>query len=177
MAAFLLLVLALGGSVVVADLVRENLAAGEVTVFHQAVTSYPEGWLLAMAAGLGFVVALLLVASVSSTKGRARRGQRRRPRRGPQAQVVEPKPDQDRLLDEFFGPDASLRHVARPARPARPAHLRGVRREGQVGRDQRRDAPRRVEYHPEPLHVEARRAAGQRDDTDLPFPARDGRRW
>ena len=62
----------------VADLVWENTAAGQITVFQHIVVGYPEGWLLAIAAGLGFVVALVLVASVNSTKRRrARRKQLR----------------------------------------------------------------------------------------------------
>jgi hypothetical protein len=43
--------------------------AAEVTVFGQPVIGYSQGWLLAMAALLGFVVAELLVASVGATKG------------------------------------------------------------------------------------------------------------
>ena len=64
MAAFFLFVLAVAGGVVVADLVWENTTAGQITVFHHTVSGYPEGWLLAIAAGLGSVVALLLVATV-----------------------------------------------------------------------------------------------------------------
>ena len=90
MAAFVLFVLAVAGGVVVADLVRENPTAGQVTVFGQTVGGYPEGWLLAIAAGLGFVAALL-VASVNSTKGRrARRKQLRGLRQGLEDQVVAP---------------------------------------------------------------------------------------
>src|SRR5438046_8081741 len=73
MAAFVLFVVAVAGAVVVADLAWENPTAGQLTVFHHTVSGYPEGWLLAIAAGLGFVVALLLVASVNSTKRRRAR--------------------------------------------------------------------------------------------------------
>jgi hypothetical protein len=41
----------------------ENPTAGQLTVFHHTISGYPEGWLLAIAAGLGFVAALLLVTS------------------------------------------------------------------------------------------------------------------
>jgi hypothetical protein len=74
MAAFFLL-LALIGAALVGDLVWENSTAGEVTVLDRTVAGYPQGWLLAAAAVIGFVVALLLVASVRSTK--ARRDRRR----------------------------------------------------------------------------------------------------
>jgi uncharacterized integral membrane protein len=72
MAAFFLL-LALIGAALVGDLIWENTAAGEVTVLDRTVAAYPQGWLLAAAAAIGFVVALLLVASVSSTRARLRR--------------------------------------------------------------------------------------------------------
>jgi nitric oxide reductase large subunit len=73
MVAFFLFVLAVAGGVVVGNLVWENTTAAEITVFGQPVTGYSQGWLLAMAATLGFVVALLLVASVGVTKGRRER--------------------------------------------------------------------------------------------------------
>jgi hypothetical protein len=63
MAAFVLFVLAVAGAAVVADLAWENPTAGQLTVFHHTISGYPEGWLLAIAAGLGFVAALLLVTS------------------------------------------------------------------------------------------------------------------
>ena len=74
MAAFFLLLAMIGGALV-GDLVWENTTAGEATVLGRTAVSYPQGWLLAGAAALGFAVALLLVASVSSTK--ARRNRRR----------------------------------------------------------------------------------------------------
>ena len=121
MAAFVLFALAVAGGVVVADLVLENTAAGQVTVFHHIVAGYPEGWLLAVAAGLGFVVALVLVASVNSTKRRrARRKQLGGLRRGLEDQVVAPEPDHARLLDAFFGSEEPSRHLGGPARLADP---------------------------------------------------------
>ena len=44
----------------------ENPPAAEVTVFGQPVIGYSQGWLLAMAAMLGSVVAVLLVPSVGT---------------------------------------------------------------------------------------------------------------
>jgi hypothetical protein len=121
MAAFVLFALAVAGGLAVADLVWENPTAGQVTVFGQTVGGYPEGWLLAIAAGLGFVVALLLVASVNSTKGRrARRKQLRGLQRGLEDQVAAAEPEQARLLDAFFGPEEPSRHLGGPARPADP---------------------------------------------------------
>jgi hypothetical protein len=204
MAAFLLFVLAVAGGVTVADLVRENTDAGQITVFHHTLSGYPVGWLLAIAAGLGLLVGLLLVASVNSTKGRrARRKQLGRLRRGLEHQAVAPKPDQTRLLDEFFGPEEPNRQLGGPPGPAnvddhqrwdtpqpiqhpaepryrqvRSAHVRGE--EGPRGRAEE-DAPRwvtgeRVEYPPEPLYEQARRAAGLSQDWDLPVAANQRRR-
>jgi hypothetical protein len=174
MAAFLLFVLAVAGGVTVADLVWENTAAGEIMVFHHTVSGYPEGWLLAIAAGLGCVVALLLVASVNSTKGRrARRKQLRRLRRGLEHQAVAPKPDHARLLDEFFGPDEPSRH---PGGPAWPADLRGEDREGRAEDDRRWVTGERVQYPAEPLYEQTRRAAGLSGDWDLSVAASQGRR-
>jgi hypothetical protein len=106
MAAFFLFVLAVAGGVVVGDLVWENTTAAEVTVLGQPVTGYSQGWLLAMAAMLGFVVALLLVASVGATKGRReRRRQLRRLRRDRRHHRAEPAGGDTGVLDQWFGRD------------------------------------------------------------------------
>jgi hypothetical protein len=106
MAALLLFVLAVAGGVVVGDLVWENTTAAEVTVFGQPVTGYSQGWLLAVAAMLGFVVALLLVASVGATKGRReRRRQLRRLRRDRRQHRAEPEAQYTSVLDQWFGRD------------------------------------------------------------------------
>ena len=131
MAAFLFLLALIGGALV-GDLVWENTGAGEATVLGRTVDGYPQGWLLAAAAGLGFVVALLLVASVSSTKARrARRRELRSLRRHPQHRHVEPEGDA-RWLDEHFE-----RHTgtadAHPARPRQSEPLyEQTRRERQL---------------------------------------------
>jgi hypothetical protein len=164
MATFLLLVLAVGGGVVVADLIRENPVAGQVTVFDHTLTGYSDGWLLAAAAALGFAVAMLLVASSTSMRARAHRRQLRRPARGPEYQVVAPEPDHDRLLDEFFGTDDPPRHLARP----RPGQLYDDRREGHASHSWRRDAAARAIHHPEPRYGQAWQ--------DRPAPARDEHR-
>jgi hypothetical protein len=116
MAAFFFLLALIGGALI-GDLVWENTGAGEATVLGRTVDSYPQGWLLSAAAALGFVVALLLVASVSSTKARrARRRQLRAMNREPQHRDVEPEGEYARWLDESFGP----RTVAADADPSLP---------------------------------------------------------
>jgi hypothetical protein len=105
MAALFLFVVAVAGGVVVGDLVWENATAAEVTVFGQPVTGYSQGWLLAMAATLGFVVAVLLVGSVGATKGRReRRRQLRRLRRDRRQHRAEPEAQYTSVLDQWFGP-------------------------------------------------------------------------
>ena len=203
MAAFVLFVVAVAGGGVVADLVWENPTAGQITLFHHTVGGSPEGWLLAFVAGLGFVVALLLVASINSTKGRrARHKQLRGLRHGLEDQAVAPEPNHARLLDALFGPEEPSRHPGGPARPAdlrgerpetraddhqpvvtpqpiqhpteplyqqvRSAHLPEGGREGRAEDDPRWVTGERVEYPPEPLYEQAMRAAGLRQDWDLP---------
>jgi hypothetical protein len=174
MAAFVLFVLAVTGAAVMADLVWENTAAGQVTVFHQTVGGYPEGWLLAIAAGLGFVVALLLVASVNSTKRRrARRQQLRRLRQGLMDQVAASEPDHTRLLDAFFGPEEPSGHLDGPARPV---DLPGERPESRADDHQRWVTPQPNQHPAEPLYEQARRAAGLHQDWDRSVAASQGRR-
>ena len=56
--AALFLLLAVLGAIVVGDLVFENTAVGAITVLNHPITGYSDGALLAMAAGLGFLVGL-----------------------------------------------------------------------------------------------------------------------
>jgi hypothetical protein len=173
MAAFLLFVLAVAGGVVVANLVWENTTVGQITVFDHSVSGYPEGWLLAIAAGLGFVVALLLVASVNSTKGRrARRKQLGRLRRGLGHQAVAPKPDHARLLDEFFGPAEPSRDLGGVARPA-DRRIEGPER--RADDHQRWVTPQPIQHPTEPLYQQTRSAHVR--DEDQGGPAEDDRRW
>jgi|SRR5215218_140020 hypothetical protein len=124
MAALFLLLLAVTGGVLIAELVVENPTADQITLFHHTLTGYSEGWLLAIAAGLGALITLLLVASLNATKGRrVRRGQLRRRRRGLEHQMGAPEPDHARLLDEFFGPEQPSRHPAGPGKLAGPRSL------------------------------------------------------
>lgn len=103
MAVFFLLLAILGGALV-GDLVWENTSLGEATMLDRTVVSYPQGWLLAAAAALGFAVALLLVASVSSTKARRnRRRQLRSMKYRLDGEGVETELEHASWLDESFG--------------------------------------------------------------------------
>jgi hypothetical protein len=118
MAAFFLLLAIVGGALV-GDLVWENTDAGEVTVLDRTLVSHPQGWLLAGAAALGFAIALLLVASVSSTKGRRdRRRQLRSLRHQPQREGIEPEQEYASWLDESFGRDQTADDPRRHRPPA-----------------------------------------------------------
>jgi hypothetical protein len=114
--AALLLLLAMIGGALVGDLVWENTTDGEVTMLDRTVAGYPQGWLLAAAAAVGFVTALLLVASVSSTKGRRnRRRQLRDMKRDRQDPSFEP--DYAGWLDDRF--DDRRETAAGADRPSR----------------------------------------------------------
>ena len=135
MAAFFFLLAIIGGALV-GDLVWENTITGEATVLGRTVTDYPQGWLLSAAAALGFVVALLLVASVSSTKARRdRRRQFRAMKRDRQHEGIELEGEYANWLDESFG-----------------------RREGAT------DAGPSLKPQSEPLYEQTRRAVGPHDD-------------
>ena len=121
MALFLLLLALLGGAVV-GDLIWENTAAGEVTVLDRTLVSYPQGWLLAAAAGIGFVTALLLVASVSSTKARRNR---RRQLRSMKRDLQDPgfEPDPADWLEERLDTHGTAAGADRPSqRQAEPLY-------------------------------------------------------
>ena len=135
MAAFFFLLLAIIGGVVVGDLVWENTGAGEVTVFDRTVAGYPQGWLLAAAAALGFLVGLLLVASLGSTKRRrARRRQLRSMKRDLEDQAFEQ--DHASWLDEHVDREDTAAGTGPPLRrhpeplyeQTRPSHLHDDRR-------------------------------------------------
>ena len=173
MAAFVLFV-AVAGAAVVADLAWENPTAGQLTVFHHTVSGYPEGWLLAIAAGLGFVVALVLVTSVNSTKGRrARRKQLVRLRPGLEDHMVAPEPDHARLLDAFFGPEVPSRHLGGPARPV--DLLGGERPESRTGDDQRWLILEPIQHPTEPLYQQTKSANVREEGRE--GRAEDDQRW
>ena len=154
MAVFLFLVAILCG-VLVGDLVVENPGAGEVVVFNQPVNGYSQGWLLAMAAALGVVVALFLVASVNSTsRRRARRKQLRTISSGRHREVAEPQRHQASLLDEWFGRQQS---VGALGEPARPSDLGGGRRADRATDRHITLMAKPTEHHPGSFHERTRR--------------------
>ena len=116
MAVFFFLLAIIGGALV-GDLLWENTTAGDVTVLGRTVVDYPQGWLLAAAAALGFVVGLLLVASANSTKARReRRRQLRSLKRRPQPEGVEPELEHASWLDESYGRQETAADAGEPPR-------------------------------------------------------------
>jgi hypothetical protein len=159
MAMFLFLVAAIGG-VVVADLVLENPTRGQATVFTQPVGGHSQGVLLAMAAALGFVVALLLVASLAWTWRRARRRQLRAISANGHGQAA-PQGEQPGLLDEWFGRHVTVAELAQPPPP--------TDREGREDRTQDRPStvvPLPSQHQPGSLHQPTGRAAHRRNHPD-----------
>ena len=116
----------------------------------------PQGWLLAAAAALGFLVALLLAASLRV--GRARRDRRKRrrdPRDGIEDYVFELNPRHAGQRDERPGPRATVSYLREPDR-----HLR--------------EPDRPAEDEPEPLFEQSRRAARLRGHPDRYLPPGTG---
>jgi hypothetical protein len=105
------------GRVVVGDLALENPSAGEVTVVSQPVSGSRQGMLLAMAATLGAAVALLLVASMASTRAQpVRRKKLRTINAGRQRQGAAPAREQAGLLDAWFGRHLPVGDLGQPVR-------------------------------------------------------------
>jgi hypothetical protein len=161
--AALLLLLAIIGGIVVGDLVLENTTVGDVTMLHYTITGYSEGLLLAMAAALGFVLGLLVVVSVSTTRTRrARRKQRRTAGRALHSRMAELERENARLREEL----ARDERVGHLGELASPADLGSTSRAGAMA-DHRVTAQsdQLVERSSEPLYEEARRAARLRGDS------------
>jgi len=159
--AVLLLLVAIVGAVLVGDLVVENSAAGDVSVWHYLITGYSEGQLLVMAVALGFVVDLLVVGSVSMRRTRrARRRQLRTAERDLTAQLAGLERDNASLREELAHCDPPVRRLGAAARPAdlgTAAAAPSAERRARV-----RAAP--ADRHPEPVYEEAKRAARLRSD-------------
>jgi hypothetical protein len=108
--AVLFLLLAIVGCVVVGNLVLENPGPADVTVFNQPINGYPQGVLLAVAAGLGFLVGLLAVGSVGLRRSRReRRRELRTAERELGEELSELENENARLRDELSRRDRAAR--------------------------------------------------------------------
>jgi hypothetical protein len=117
--AALLLVLALLVGVVVGDLVLENPTIDEASLFGHTITGYPQGWPLAAAAALGFLMALLLAASRRASRARrARRKQLRDPGAAGDSNVVKLDREDTNHRDPPSGPTQPVSGLREPDWPA-----------------------------------------------------------
>src|SRR5215207_9108781 len=108
--AALLLLLAILGASVVADLVVENSGTGVITVLHHPITGDREGLLLAMAAALGLVIGLLAIGSLSLRRTRRARCQQLRVAdRELPGQLGQLEGENTRLREELARRDAATR--------------------------------------------------------------------
>jgi hypothetical protein len=154
--AILLFLLAIAGGVLVGDLVLENTAAGSVTVLDRTFTGYTEGQLLAVVAALGFVVGVLVVASVSLRRTRrARRRELRTAERELTAQLTELERENLSLRKQLAHRDPSSR---RRDAGGMPADLVTGLTASAGERPPRSPAPPADPRH-EPVYEEARRVA------------------
>ena len=153
--AVLLFLLAIAGGVLVGAIILENTAAASVTVLDRSFTGFSQGQLLAVVAGLGFVVGVLVIGSLSLRRARrVRRRELRRAEHDLTADVAELERENRSLRDELARRASSSRRPGMGAMPPDRATDATVS-EG----ERRRAAPDRVpsDRHPEPVYEQARR--------------------
>jgi hypothetical protein len=96
---FLLLAVAVG--VVIGDVVVANTGANSVALFDQTITGFTQGQLMVIAAGAGFLFALLLFLAWGSSKSRRlRRRERREVHRDMEGRIGELERENADLRDE-----------------------------------------------------------------------------
>jgi type II secretory pathway pseudopilin PulG len=118
--AVLFLLLAVLSGVVIGDAVLENSAAGTVTLFDRSFSQLSNGELLAVFAGLGFLLAVFLFLAFGSSRSRrARRRELRSARRDAESRVDELEHENARLRDELAGRVGRLGHDERTV-PTQP---------------------------------------------------------
>ena len=160
--AVLLFLLAIAGGVLVGDLVLENTAAGSVTVLDRSFTGYSQGQLLAVVAGLGFMVGVLAVGSVCLRRARrVRRRELRTAERELTAEVAELERENKSLRNEL-----ARRAQRRPGAGAMPADLAPGSMSAGERPARAYSAP--ADRHPEPVYEEARRVARLRGSDQDP---------
>jgi uncharacterized protein YceH (UPF0502 family) len=100
--AALFLVLAVVGAVLVGDAVLANTSASSVSLFNHSIAGFTQGQLLVIAAGLGLLDALLLVAAWSwSGARRAKRREQRAAQRELEGKIAELERENANLRQEL----------------------------------------------------------------------------
>jgi hypothetical protein len=160
--AALLLLLAIIGARVVADLVVESTGTGAITVLGRPVTGDRDGLLLAMTAALGLMIGLLVFGSLSLRQTRrARRRQLRSAERELRGQLLKLQDENTRLREELVRRHSAARRVAGVAAAA------GLEPPAAAGTA----PPPLADHQPEPIDAEARRVARLRSSFELPLPS------
>jgi uncharacterized membrane protein YccC len=150
--AALLLLLAIAGTALVADLVLENTGTGALTVLHHPIPGYSHGLLLAMAAALGLVIGLLVVGSLSMRRTRrARRKRLRQAEHELRSQLLKLHRENTRLRDELAHRDSAARRLVGVAAAADLDPPAAARRTPPPMADR--------EVEPIPIYEETRRVA------------------
>jgi uncharacterized membrane protein YciS (DUF1049 family) len=155
--AVLLFLLAIAGGALVGALTLQNTGAASVTVLDRSFIGFSQGQLLAVVAGLGFVVGVLVVGSLSLRRARrVRRRELRKAEHDLTADVAELEHENRSLRDELARRASSSRRPAMGAMPPDRAAGATV-----SGGERRRAAPDPVpsDRHPEPVYEQARRVA------------------
>jgi uncharacterized membrane protein YciS (DUF1049 family) len=167
--ALLLLLLAVVGGILVGDLGLENPAPGAVTVLQHPISGYSQGQLLAMVAGLGFVVGLLVVGAASLRRTRReRRRQLRTAEHELTAQLAKLERENASLRQELAHRDRPVRRSDEAASLPEAARLGefGSAWTASVAEGQAMVLPLPVGGPAEPVYEQARRAARLRSDLD-----------
>jgi hypothetical protein len=158
--ALLLLLLAVVGGILVGDLVLENPTPGAVTVLPHPISGYSQSQLLAMVAGLGFVVGLLVVGAASLRRTRRARRRQLPAEHELTAQLAKRERENASLRQELAHRD---RPLPGPAEAARLGEF-GSAWTASVAEAQAGVLPLPVNRHPEPVSEQARRATRLRSD-------------
>jgi uncharacterized membrane protein YciS (DUF1049 family) len=154
--AVLLFLLAIAGGVLVGALALENTGAASVTVLDRSFSGFSQGQLLAVVAGIGFVVGVLAVGSLSLRRSRrVRLRELRAAERDLTADVAELERENRSLREELARRAAAARRPPMGAMPpdrAADATMSGGERRARPG-------PVPDDRHPEPVYEQARRVA------------------
>ncbi|HYT25475.1 MAG TPA: hypothetical protein VEP73_03200 [Actinomycetota bacterium] len=129
MAVFFLLVAVLAGAAI-GDAIYENTGAGTLVIAQQTTDRFTQGELLAIFAGLGFLLALLLLLAVATApRRRDRRRALRAARRDAEQRITELQRANARLQADVARRDQTLASLdaeltrGRRARAPSPVHV------------------------------------------------------
>ena len=154
--AVLLFLLATAGGVLVGALALENTGAASVTLLDRSFSGFSQGQLLAVVAGLGFVVGVLAVGSLSLRRARrVRLRELRAAERDLTADVAELERENRSLRDELARRASTAR---RPPLGAVPPD-RAADATAPGGERRARPGPAPDDPYPEPVYEQAGRVA------------------